>query len=127
MKDLKSMKKDKQFSTATQDTHEHILSGKGEKHAQFSALPPKGTAKTANELPLSNKLILVRDRRKMVISETEGKVEVYPSMLIRKRDRSDLEQDYYDMMARYGKKSRVGGSTRGKINHFSTDERGRMV
>ena len=121
------MKKDKQFSTPTQDTHDYILSGKGEKHAQFSALPPKGMAKTANELPLSNKLILVRDRRKMVISETEGKVEVYPSMLIRKRDRSVLEQDYYDMMARYAKKSRVGGSIRGKINHFSNDARFRML
>lgn len=121
------MKKVKQFSTATQERHNVLSSGKGEKHAQFSALPPKGMAKRANELPLSNKLISVRDHRKMASKDTEGKVEIYPSMMVRKRDRSAEEQDYYDMVARYGKKGRAGGSVRGSIDHFSNAARFRML
>ena len=121
------MKKDKQFSTPTQERHDTILSGKGEKHAQFSCLPPKGMAKASHELPLSNKLISVRDSRKLASKDTEGKVEIYPSMLIRKRERSELEQDYYDLVARYGKKSRVGGTKRGAIDHFSNSARFRML
>ena len=116
----------KEFSVLCSAKQE-VVSGKGEKHAQFSALPLQGMAKSSLELPLSNKLISVRDQRKIVSRDTEGKVEIYPSMLVRKRDRSASEQDYYDMQARFGRKSRVGGSKRGKIDHFSDAARGRMM
>ena len=63
----------------------------------------------------------------MVSKDTEGKVEIYPSMMVRKRDRSAEEQDYYDMVARFGKKGRAGGSVRGSIDHFSNAARFRML
>lgn len=81
----------------------------------------------AHELPLSNKLISVRQLRKIGSKDTTGSIEVYPSMLVRKRDYSESEQDYYDMMARFGKKSRVGEARRGQIDHFSSSARFRML
>ena len=98
-----------------------------EKQALFSTCPPRGAVQDSHELPLSNKLISVRDNRRIGSKDTEGELHVYPSSLVRKRVRSDLEQDYYDLIARYGKKSRVGGSIRGEINHFSNASRFRLL
>ena len=80
-----------------------------------------------HELPLSNKLITVRANRKMGVSNTGGTIEEYPSMLVRKRDRGEWEEEYYAMIARFGKKSRISGSKRGQIDHFSNASRYRML
>jgi hypothetical protein len=88
---------------------------------------PSPTGGDRQELPLSNKLISVRAIRKKGSKDTTGSLEVYPSMLVRKRDYSVHEREYYDMIARFGKKSRIGGSIRGKIDHFSNAARFRML
>ena len=48
-------------------------------------------------------------------------------MLVRKRERSDFEQQYYETVARWGKKGRLGGSKRGQIDHFSNAARARLM
>ena len=118
----------KQFTLLRRD-NQSIQTGCGEGQALSSTRPPCGAVQDAvsNELPLSNKLISVRDSRKVGVIGTSGKLEVYPSMLVRKRQRSEFEESYYAMIARYGKKSREGGSRRGKIDHFSSDARFRML
>ena len=63
----------------------------------------------------------------MGTKDTTGSIEIYPSMAVLKRDYSKFEQDYYDMVARFGKKSRVGESRRGQIDHFSKSARYRML
>ena len=89
--------------------------------------PPRGWGNEVHELPLSNKLISVRAERKKGVKGTTGSIKIFPSMLVRKRDYSQAEQDYYDMIARYGQKSRQSGSIRGKIDHFSDAARFRML
>ena len=88
---------------------------------------PREVGSVAHELPLSNKLISVRDCRKIGSKGTSGSIEVYPSMLVRKRDYSKEEQDYYDMIARFGKKGGQREATRGQIDHFSSSARFRML
>ena len=119
------MKKDKDFLGDSQK--ENCLDGEEDKGLSFTRPPEGGTGSGFNELPLSNKLISVRDFRKIGSKDQAGTVEVYPSMLVRKRDRSDSEQLYYDTLARFGKKSREGGSRRGQIDHFSNSARQRLL
>ena len=104
-----------------------IALGEGDGKALPFPHPPCGCGSVAHELPLSNKLISVRAIRKKGCSDTGGKIELYPSMAVRKRDYSDSEQEYYDMIARFGKKSRRSGSTRGQIDHFSNESRLRLL
>ena len=106
---------------------EETCLGEGDGKALPYPRPPRGRGSVRNELPLSNKLISVRANRKKGCQDTGGSIELFPSMAVRKRDYSDLEQDYYDMIARFGKKSRVGGSRRGQIDHFSNSARFRML
>jgi hypothetical protein len=103
------------------------LLGREKDKAPSFTCPPRGLANDRHELPLSNKLISTRANRKRGSQDTGGSVELYPSMAVRKRDRSELEQDYYDMIARFGKKSRHSGSVRGQIDHFSNSARFRML
>ena len=121
--------KDKQFNNPFQvrDSRgtEKFARGNIGGSASAPLSPPRGVGE--DELPLSNKLISVRDSRKKGSKNTTGSIEVYPSMLVRKRDYSPLEQDYYDLVARFGKKSRISGSTRGQIDHFSNSARFRML
>ena len=79
------------------------------------------------EPSLSNRLIPVRAIAKKGTKCTGGSIEVYPSMLVRKRDRSEEEDEWYAMLARFGRKSRKSGSVRGEIDHFSRDARFRML
>ena len=88
---------------------------------------PDATEASEHEPPLSNRLIPVRAIAKRGSKSTGGKVEVYPSMLVRKRDRSVEEDEWYAALARFGKKSRLSGSKRGAIDHFSRDARFRML
>ena len=88
---------------------------------------PDATEASEHEPPLSNGLIPVRAIAKRGSKSTGGKVEVYPSMLVRKRDRSVEEDEWYAALARFGKKSRLSGSKRGAIDHFSRDARFRML
>ena len=101
--------------------------GDGDGKALPPPHPPRGCGSVAHELPLSNKLISVRANRKEGSQNTGGSLEIYPSMLVRKRDHSIFEEEYYAMVARYGKKSRVGGSRRGQIDHLSNSARFRML
>jgi len=111
----------------TCDRNQGFEQGRGEEQALSSTRPPCGVVQDALELPLSNKLISVRDGRKKGVKDTTGELEIYPSMAVRKRDYSEFEESYYAMIARYGKKSREGGSRRGKIDHFSNDARIRLL
>ena len=79
------------------------------------------------EPSLSNRLIPVRAIAKIGSKSTGGSIEVYPSMLVRKRDRSVEEDEWYAALARFGKKSRLSGAKRGAIDHFSRDARFRML
>jgi hypothetical protein len=108
-----------------QDTYLGMVEGKDPP----SACPPRGPAELDpySEPPLSNRLISDRANSKRGSQDTGGSIEIYPSMLVRKRDSSDYEQDYYDMLSRFGKKSRHSGSRRGQIDHFSKDSRFRML
>ena len=122
--------KDNQFSKQVQvrDSGGNQKFAKGNVEGSASApLTPPSAGEESRVLPLSNKLIAVRDVRKMYAKDTAGTIEIYPSMLVRKRDYTPNEQDYYDLMYRFGKKSRLSGSTRGKIDHFSNQARYRML
>lgn len=122
--------KDNQFNARDQVSDQRRQSNESHGGIGVSASaplsPPRGVGDRV-DLPLSNKLISARAIRKIGAKDTGGKIQLYPSMLVRKRDYSDSEQDYYDMIARFGKKSRVGGSIRGKIDHFSNEARFRML
>tara|TARA_A100001035_G_scaffold11790_1_gene8257 strand:+ start:607 stop:1710 length:1104 start_codon:yes stop_codon:yes gene_type:complete len=111
---------------ASQFADEINRTGEGAGQALPTPHPPRGRG-AEPERPLSNKLILGRDGRKIGSRSTGGSIEIYPSMLVRKRDYSEMEDDYYAMVARFGKKSRVGGSIRGQIDHFSNAARFRML
>ena len=123
--------KDNQFHKSLQghDSAESLGKfAKGKLGGSASApLTPSLRGGDRNELPLSNKLISHRDSRKRASSITGGSIKVFPSMLVRKRDYTQMEKDYYDMIARFGKKSREGGSVRGQIDHFSNAARFRML
>ena len=107
--------------------HEHIART-GEGKALPSARPPCWTSEgLLDEPPLSNRLISDRANAKRGSKDTSGSIEVYPSMLVRKRDRSEQEDEYYALLARWGKKSRESGSRRGQIDHFSNSARFRML
>ena len=106
---------------------QEIQLGDGDGKALPFPHPPRGCGSVAHELPLSNKLISIRAIRKIGSQDTGGKIELYPSMAVRKRDYTEMEQEYYDMIARFGKKSRVSGSTRGQIDHFSNESRLRLL
>ena len=111
------------------DQESTFFHGRG---GRVDTLPPtdkvaEGAISKVNERPLSNKLISIRDNRKLGTKDTTGSIEIYPSMAVLKRDYSKFEQDYYDMVARFGKKSRVGESRRGQIDHFSKSARYRML
>ena len=123
------MKNNQKLSSdqVSQFRNEISCMGEGAGKALPSPHPPRGVGDRSPELTLSNKLISVRAIRKIGTKDTAGSIEVYPSMLVRKRQYSPEEQDYYDMVARYGKKSRNSGSTRGQINHFSSAARFRML
>ena len=122
------MKTNEELSTdqASQFAKEINRLGIEDGQALPPSCPPRGSS-AEPELSLSNKLISVRAMRKIGSKGTGGSIEVYPSMLVRKRDYSPSEQEYYDMVARFGKKSRVGGSIRGQIDHFSDAARFRML
>ena len=129
-RDFRKKMNDKEFYLENQDTdgsEENNVLGKEDGKALPSTYPPRGLGSETHELPLSNKLISVRDNRKKASSVTGGSIKVFPSMLVRKRDYTKMEEDYYAMIARYGKKSREGGSIRGQIDHFSNDARFRML
>ena len=89
--------------------------------------PPRGWGNEVHELPLSNKLISVRAERKRAVKGTTGSIKIFPSMLVMNRDYTQFEQEYYDMVSRFGQKSRQSGSIRGKIDHFSDAARFRML
>ena len=122
------MKTSEELSTdqASQFAKEINRTGIGDGQALPPSCPLRGSS-AEPERPLSNKLILGRDGRKIGSRSTGGSIEIYPSMLVRKRDYTEMEDDYYAMVARFGKKSRVGGSIRGKIDHFSDAARFRML
>jgi len=111
-----------------QNENEFAL-GTGEGESTPSPYPPCGVddGSYAYEPPLSNRLISVRANQKRASKKTGGSIEVYPSMLVRKRDRSPEEQEYYDMLARFGKQGKLTATTRGKIDHFSNASRFRML
>ena len=94
-----------------------------------SSCPTHGGADggQSDEPPLSNRLISIRASSKLESQDTGGAIQMYPSMLVRKRERSEREVAYYDMLARFGKQGRENASGRGKIDHFSNASRFRML
>ena len=94
-----------------------------------SPIGSQETTEASEQVPsLSNRHISDRAISKRSSKSTGGSVEIYPSMLVRKRDRSEGEEDWYAMLARFGKKSRLGGKgKRGQIDHFSREARFRML
>ena len=106
-----------------------LAMGTGEGESTPSPYPPRGCEDGAADLepPLSNRLITVRDQHKIVAKDTGGSIEVYPSMLVRKRERSPDEIKFYDMLARFGKKGNLSAQLRGKIDHFSMSSRFRLL
>ena len=117
-----------EFKRNTGETQHKDITRTGEGKALPSTRPPCGTSEgSLDEPPLSNRLITVRANQKKASKDTGGQIEIFPSMLVRKRDRSESEQEYYDLLARFGKKSRQSGAVRGQIDHFSMPARFRML
>jgi len=86
----------------------------------------------ADDPPLSNRVISGQHPENILVkmskNESSAILQAYPSMLVMKREKTDLEQYWYDLLARWGKsRNKNGPIKRGKIDHFSDQARFRML
>ena len=86
----------------------------------------------ADDPSLSNRVISGQHPENILVkmskNESSAILQAYPSMLVMKREKTDLEQYWYDLLARWGKsRNKNGPIKRGKIDHFSDQARFRML